>query len=90
MTKREAVAVNVVLTALIEQKQVLDAVGFRAPKESAIGLVTEHAANLARKAHRVLGAGLSDEDVERAWRGEVVKAQRVTKSDFSVPTGGTR
>jgi hypothetical protein len=69
MTKGEAVAVNVVLTALIGQKQVLDAVGFREPAESAMGLARDHAATLAEKAHKVLMAGLTGEDVKRSLGG---------------------
>jgi hypothetical protein len=69
MTIGEATAINVVLTALIGQKQVLDAVGFRAPADSAIALVRNDAAMLADHAHKVLMAGLTGDDIDRALEG---------------------
>lgn len=68
MTKGEAVAVNVVLTALIGQKQALDAVRFAIPQNSAMGIVTAHAERLAEGAHKVLAAGITVEQVRRSLR----------------------
>ncbi len=60
----EAAAVNVVLSALIGQKQTLDLLGFRVP-----GTLIEHSVMLADRAHKVLMAGLTGEQVKRAMEG---------------------
>ena len=71
MTKREGIAVNVVLTYMLGQKRALDALGIKPKVETD---VAGSAALLAYKAHQTLAAGLDSEIVLKIW-GDAGKAQ---------------